>query len=171
MDCNRSCASANRIPARSPYSSQESIYLLILSSLGIVLVEGFPVFRTRFMNSCRPASILWFNNRLNPRKISAGVCSCTSIQRVLIANTAFREGHGHFATTTTPLFPSSQEYHQQTIPNNSSTTTGPVAKTRRCPNIPSMIPTTTSILRTLLVMCRTILLAMVSLHSWPSYHL
>jgi len=53
-----------------------------------------------------------------------------------------------------------------TILNNPSSTTVQAVKSRRCPNVSSMIATTTPIIRTLLIMCgKTILLPMIGPHS------
>ena len=69
----------------------------------------------------------------------------------------------HFFSKT-PLFPSSQKYHQPTLLNNSPATIVQVAKSGRCLKIPSMITTTTPIIRTLL-MCGIIPLPKIGLHS------
>jgi len=51
------------------------------------------------------------------------------------------------------LFSSSRDHPQLTTPNNSSSTTVQAAKSRRYLNILSMIATTTSIIRTLIIRC------------------
>ena len=64
----------------------------------------------------------------------------------------FDVGKPRLFLTKTPLFPNSQEYHQPTILNSSSSTTAQAAKSGRCLNIPSMILVTPSIMRILLIM-------------------
>ena len=67
------------------------------------------------------------------------------------------------ALTPAPLFParpppffSFLEHQQPTIPNNSPSTTVQATKSGICLNTPSMITATALIIRTLLIMCRTI---------------
>ena len=71
----------------------------------------------------------------------------------------------------TPLFFSSQEYHQSTLLPNSHHYTARAIKNARCLNTPSMIAPAPPIKRTFLLRGIAIRLPMIGLNSWRGYHL